>query len=247
MTDTEIRVLDQTTGEYVRTIERTVNSISVNMQSMVKFRGAIQQWWTLYAQHIGDDTITLPYQAKSDESESASTTQKQVLTRRPAPSDPPLAGFVSSIEKTTQATGDNTTVINGMRFFLDEKLLETLQLNATIRFRATVGVKTNNTSGTAHLQQVLFKLRKLTAADTYTTLGEKIVTINLQNATTTYAERSVIALIDASAQTLATGEKLLLEITTNGKISNASYICTHRLSYDTGTSKTFCEIAVEED
>lgn len=245
MTDTEIRVLDQATGEYVRTVERTVSAVAVNMQGMVKFRGAIQQWLTLYAQHIGDDTITLPYQAKSDETEASSTTQKQVLTRRPSPSD--LEGVVTSIEKTTQAIGDNTTVINCMRFFLDEKLLETLQLNATIRFRVTVGVKTSNTSGTAHLQQVIFKLRKLTAADTYTTLGEKTVTVNIQNATTTYIEKSVIALIDASAKTLAVGEKLLLEVTTNGKISDASYTCTHRLSYDAGTSKSFVEIAVEED
>lgn len=245
MTDTEIRVLDQASGEFVRTIERTVNSVAVNMQANVGFRGAIQQWLTLYAQHMGDDTITLPFQAKSDETEASSATQKQILTRRPTPSD--LEGVVNSIEKTTQAIGDNTTVINCMRFFLDEKLLETLQLNATIRFRVTVAVKTNNVSGTAHLQQVVFKLRKLTAADTYTTLGTKTVTVNITNATTTYIEKSVVAIVDASAQTLATGEKLLLEVLTNGKISNASYVCTHRLSYDAGTSKTYCEIAVEED
>lgn len=245
MTDTEIRVPDQAAGEYVRTIERTVNSLGVNIQCMVGFRGAIQQWLTLYAQHIGDDTITLPYQAKSDETESSSTTQKQVLTRRPSPSD--LEGVVNSIEKTTQATGENTTVINCMRFFLDEKLLETLQLNATIRFRVTVAVKTNNVSGTAHLQQVVFKLRKLTANDTYTTLGTKTVTVSITNATTTYVEKSVLGIIDASAQTLAAGEKLLLEVLTNGKITNASYICTHQLSYDAGTSKTYCEIGVEED
>ena len=245
MTDTEIRVTDQTAGEYVRTIERTVNSIGVNMQGIVKFRGAIQQWLTLYAQHTGDDTITLPYQAKSDETEASATTQKQVLTRRPSPSD--LEGVVNSIEKTTQATVDNTTVINCMRFFLDEKLPETLQLNATIRFRVTVAVKTNNISGTAHLQQVVFKLRKLTANDTYTTLGTKTVTVNITNATTTYVEKSVIAIVDASAQSIATGDKLLLEVLTNGKISNASYICTHRLSYDAVTSKSFVEIGVEED
>ena len=244
MADTEIRVIDQSTGEYVRTVERTVNSIGVNMQSIVKFRGAIQQMLTLYAQHIGDDTITLPYQAKSDETESSSATQKQILTRRPSPSD--LEGVVNSIEKTTQATG-TTTVINCMRFFLDEKLIETLQLNATIRFRVTVAVKTNNVSGTAHLEQVVFKLRKLTANDTYTTLGTKTVTVNIENATTTYVEKSVLGIVDASAQTLATGEKLLLEVLTNGKITNASYVCTHRLSYDAGTSKTYCDIGVEED
>ena len=244
MSDTEIRVIDQSTGEYVRTVERTVNSIGVNMQSIVKFRGAIQQMLTLYAQHIGDDTITLPYQAKSDETESSSATQKQILTRRPSPSD--LEGVVNSIEKTTQATV-TTTVINCMRFFLDEKLIETLQLNATIRFRVTVAVKTNNVSGTAHLQQVVFKLRKLTANDTYTTLGTKTVTVNIENATTTYVEKSVLGIVDASAQTLATGEKLLLEVLTNGKITNASYVCTHKLSYDAGTSKTYCDIGVEED
>jgi hypothetical protein len=245
MTDTEIRVLDQASGEYVRTIERTVNGIAVNMQANVGFRGAIQQWLTLYAQHLGDAVFVLPYQAKSDESEAASAEQKQILTRRPTPSD--LEGVVNSIEKTTQATGNNTTVINCMRFFLDEKLLETLQLNASVRFRATVAVKTNNVSATAHLQQVRFKLRKLTADNIYTTLLTKTVTANIENATTTYVEKSVIAILDVDAQSLATGEKLLLEVLTNGKITNASYICTHRLSYDAGTSKTYCEIAVEED
>jgi len=245
MTDTEIRVLDQASGEFVRTIERTVNSVAVNMQGLVKFRGAIQQWLTLYAQHIGDDTITLPYQAKSDESEASSTTQKQVLTRRPMPSD--LEGVVNSIEKTTQATTDNTVVISGMRFFLDEKLLETLQLNGTVRFRVTLAVKTNNAAATAYLQKVVFSVRKLTGNDTYTTLGTKTVTVNISNATTTYVEKSVIGIVDLSGQTLLTGEKLVLEITTNGKITNATYICTHRLSYDASTSKTFVEISVEED
>lgn len=245
MTDDEIRVTDQASGEYVRTIERTVNAKAVNMQGMVKFRGGIQQWLTLYAQHIGDDNITLPFQAKSNEDESSSTSQKQVLTRRPSPSD--LEGVVNSIEKTTQGTGENTTVINGMRFFLDEKLIEELQLNATIRVRVTVAVKTDNVSGTAHLQQVVFKLRKLTANDTYSDIVTKTVTVSIQNATTDYVEKSVVALIDASAKKIETANKLLLEITTNGKISNASYICTHRLSYDAGTSKSFIDIGVEED
>lgn len=35
MTDTEIRVTDQTSGEYVRTYGRTVNSIDENMQAVV--------------------------------------------------------------------------------------------------------------------------------------------------------------------------------------------------------------------
>jgi ribosomal protein L9 len=201
-------------------------------------------WLTLYAQHLGDGSITLPYQAKSDESQGASATQQQILTRRPMPSD--LEGIINEIEKTTQSTSDNTTVIDGLRFFLDEKLNKALNLNGTVRVRTTAAVKTNNVSGTAHLQQIVITLKKLTAANTYTSLGTQTVTVNITNATTAYAEKSVVATFDLSSKNVETGDKLLVEITTNGKITNASYVCTHRISFDAGTSKTYAEIGIKE-
>lgn len=244
MADTEIRVSDRSSGEYVRTIEKTINSLDVNQQVITPFAGGILQNLRLYVQDLGDDTITLPFTAKSDESQSTSATQSQILTRELLPYD--LEGVTEEIEKTTQSATNYTKVINKVRFFLDEKLLETLQLNGTVKFQVKVGVKSNNTAGTAHLQQIIFSLVKLTAIDTYTTLGTKTVTVDMSTATTGYVEKTVRAIVDAASKEIATTDKLVLEITTNGKISDATYICTHKISYRADTDDTWVEIGVEE-
>ena len=97
MTDTEIRVTDQTSGEYVRTYERSVNATAVNMQAVVSMRAGIQNWLTLYAQHLGDETITLP---------DGSTTTKYILTRRPMPSD------LEGVEDEAEDTGNTRHLVN---------------------------------------------------------------------------------------------------------------------------------------
>lgn len=252
MTDSYIIIEEDTAGEYVRTLDREVTAAgvatNVKMQGVVAYRAGILNIVPLFLQDLGDATITLPYSAKSDETAGSSTSQTRVLTRRLFPSDTNVAD--AYLEKTTQATDDNTTVINCARFFLAEELQEALQLLGTVFFRLSIGIKTNNASGTAYLQGVVVKLRKLTAADTYTDIASATITATPTNATTSFVYYSFVAFADVSMgaedPVLDTDEKLLVEVTTKGKISNASYICTHRLRFDPGVSYGFVDFPTEE-
>lgn len=235
MTDTEIRVTDQTSGEYVRTYERTVNSIAVNMQAVVPMRAGILNWFTLYAQHLGDETITLP---------DGSTTTAYILTRRPMPSD--LEGVENYAEDTGNTNTTSASVLS-KSFYLDEKLLETLQLNGTVRFRTTVAVKSSGTTDIAYIDSVKFSLYKIDSSGTSTQLGStRTVTVNIQNNTTTYVEKSVVGLIELSGATLESAQKLYATIDIWGHTAGSTDTFDVRLSYDAGTSKTYVEIAVEE-
>jgi len=235
MTDTEIMVTDQTSGEYVRTIERSVNSTDVNMQAVVPMRAGILNWLTLYAQHLGDEIITLP---------DGSTTTKYILTRRPMPSD------LEGVENEGEGIGNTNTTsayIFSKSFYLDEKILETLQLNGTIRFRTTVAVKSSGTTDTAYIDSVKFSLYKIDSAGTSTQLGStRTVSVDMQNNTTTYLEKSVVALLDLSNEILEASQKLYAKIDIWGHTAGSTDTFDVRMSYDAGTSKTYVEIAVEE-
>ena len=235
MTDTEIMVTDQTSGEYVRTIERSVNSTDVNMQAVVPMRAGILNWLTLYAQHLGDETITLP---------DGSITTKYILTRRPMPSD--LEGVENEIEDTGNTNTTSASVLS-KNFYLDEKILETLQLNGTVRFRTTTAVKSSGTTDTAYIDSVKFSLYKIDSSGISTQLGStRTVSVDIQNNTTTYLEKSVIALIDLSNETLESTQKLYVKIDIWGHSAGSTDTFDVRISYDAGTSKTYVEIAVEE-
>jgi len=235
MTDTEIRVTDQTSGEYVRTYERSVNATAVNMQAVVPMRAGIQNWLTLYAQHLGDETITLP---------DGSTTTKYILTRRPMPSD--LEGVENESEDTGNSNTTSASVLS-KSFYLDEKILETLQLSGTVRFRATVAVKSSGTTDIAYIDSVKFSLYKIDSAGTSTQLGStRTVSVDMQNNTTTYLEKSVVALLDLSSETLEAAQKLYAKIDIWGHTAGSTDTFDVRMSYDAGTSKTYVEIGVEE-
>jgi len=234
MTDTEIRVTDQTSGEYVRTYERTINAIAVNMQAVVPMRAGILNWLTLYAQHLGDETITLP----------DSTTTKYILTRRPMPSD--LEGVENYAEDTGNTNTSSASVLS-KSFYLDEKLLETLQLNGTVRFRTTVAVKSSGTTDIAYIDSVKFSLYKIDSGGSSTQLGStRTVTVDIQNNTTSWVEKSVVGLMELSGATLESAQKLYATIDIWGHTAGSTDSFDVRLSYDSGTSKTYVEIAVEE-
>ena len=235
MTDTEIMVADQTSGEYVRTFERSVNANAVNMQAVIPMRAGIQNWLTLYAQHLGDETMLLP---------DGSTTTKYILTRRPMPSD--LEGVENEAEDTGNTNTTSASVLS-KSFYLDEKLLETLQLNGTVRFRATVAVKSSGTTDIAYIDSVKFSLYKIDSAGTSTQLGStRTISVDMQNNTATYLEKSVVALIDLSDETLEAAQKLYAKIDIWGHTAGSTDTFDVRMSYDAGTSKTYVEIAVEE-
>lgn len=250
MTESDITVLDMASGAEVRTISRDIGGATKHMQGIVPYRAGIMNSLLLFAQEIGSgsigDTITLKnnYTAKPSDDVATSSSQYRVLTRRPVPSD--SVGVTGYFSKTTQSTADNTLVIPGIRFFLDETFLEDLIIKGSVKIRATVGLVTNNASGTAHLQQVIFNLLHLTGNDTYTTLASKTINTGLSNSTTTEIIKSVFAIIPVENMVIEKNKDLVLEIKTTGKITNASYIATHKLYFEAGTSRTYIEIPTEE-
>ena len=231
----EITVTDQSSGKDVRTTVRTINSSDYHMQAVVPFRAGILNWLTLYAQHLGDETITLP---------DGSTTTKYILTRRPMPSD--LEGVENYAEDTGNTNTSSASVLS-KSFYLDEKLLEDLQLNGTVRFRTTVGVKSSGTTDTAYIDSVKFSLYKIDSSGTSTQLGStRTVTVDIQNNTTSWVERSVVGLMELSGAVLESSQKLYVTIDIWGHTAGSTDSFDVRLRYDAGTSKTYVEIAVEE-
>lgn len=262
MTESDITVLDMTSGEEVRTITRDIGGTTKHMQIVTPYCGVIGSWLTYYAQkysaHLPTDnpiygtTFTLPGNLTAKwfgGAASAQTTQLYILRRRPLPNTLYSPG-TNSVEKTiftTQSTTDNTVVVNALRFFLIEPLLDALTISKMVQFKAMVGVYTENASATAHLQGVTFSLLKLTGNDTYTSITSASIPINIINQTTTEIQYSFIA--DAPVTTPVTvypGEVLVLEISTEGKSTDASYKAYHSIFHTRGTSQTFIELLVED-
>jgi hypothetical protein len=266
MVESSITVKDQSSGVEARTYKKTAllstgSEGDSYAQAVVPLRGSVGSWLTLYAQKynaynptdatIYGEKMTLPgsMTAKYYNGASSSTaTQLYVLRRRPLPSDiyAPGSGTSNYFEGTTQSTTDEA-VIDQLRFFLAEGLLDTLRLTGSVQFKAKLSLKTSNASGTATLTSVTFKLRKLTATDTYTDIGSKTVTLGLTSTATTYVDYSVVADIQLVTPVVVdTDEVLLLEVSTVGKNSSESYTTTHKVSFSLGTSETFVDLMVED-
>ena len=260
MSESSITVMDMSSGEEVRTLTRGTSPVS-HQQVVTPFCGEVGSWLTLFAQRysghspedstIYSETFTLPNNltAKWHGGASSATAQQVcVLRRRPLPEGLYLPGSndPASFEATTTSTSA-ATVINSYRFFLVEPFLDTITLSKQVQFKTNVSVKTGNTSATAYLTGITFKLRKLTDDDTYTDIVSKTVPANISNATTTYVNYSFVA--DAwipTPVTVSPSEVLVLEISTAGKTTDDSYAAYHRLNHGRGTSDTFIEIMVED-
>ena len=266
MTESDVTVKDGDAATAdVRCILRSVSAANKAMQGVIAYRAGLQNYLTLFAQVMGtsDPTtgapllggyITLPSSrtAKQQDTSGFTTqgTQNHILTRRALPSDvfgaDPAAIGVNYDERSSVATADNSTIINALRFFFEEGLSEDMLVDGAIRFRTTVSLKSSSTSGTASLQRVTFKLRQLSTTNTFEEIGSFIATCTLTNATTTYVDKSIYAVIPVTAQKIEKAKTLVLEITTDGKSSNASYSVYHKISFDPGTSRTYVEIPIEE-
>jgi len=260
MPDSSITVIDMTSGEEVKTITRGTSPV-LHQQVVTPFCGEVGSWLTLFAQRysghtpqdatIYGETYTLPNSLTAKwHGNAGSATSKQVcvLRRRPLPGGLYLPGSndPSSFEATTTSTSA-ATVINSYRFFLVEPFLDTITLSKQVQFKTSISIKGASTSATAYLTEVNFSLRKLTSSDTYTTIVTKAVPANISNATTTYVDYSFVA--DAwipTPVTVSPSEVLVLEISTYGMTSNASYAAYHKLNHSRGSSDTFIEIMVED-
>jgi hypothetical protein len=264
MTDSYITVIDQTSGTKVRGVAKTVGGQSTYAQAYVTYRAGLMNYLTLFAQVMGTSNgttgapdlggiITLPSSRTAKVCDltgyTTQATHNHILTRRAMPSDvigaDPVAVGVNYCEATTVGISDNTTV-NQIRFFFEERLLESLLVDGVVKCRTTVSLKSANASGTAYMQQVIFKLRLLTATDTYTDIGTVTVPVTFSNATTTYVDKSVYGLIPVTSGSINKDQTLVLEIITTGKVSNASYAASHKISFDPGSSRTYVEIPIEE-
>ena len=249
MTDATIVVTSQTSGSKVRTVERNVGSDTLDhMQSMTVFKAGIQSIWRLYAQHLGAATITIPNSltVKPDDSAAARNTQSQVLTEKLYPSS--LSGVVSYLEKYSNPTSDNTSIISGLRFFIVHDLLESLYLSGKAIVKVTVQLKTSNASGTAYLQQITAKLRAAIPGGTpFVDFGTTTITVSVSTTRTDYQEYSFLIPVTLTGTVnISTPHQLILDLSTLGKISNASYNVYHKIMFRPEIPDTYINIPVEE-
>lgn len=252
MSEAYIGITDKTDSgtDKIRAIARSVESQTVNQQGITAYRAGILQYIPFIAQHLGDATITLPYTCKQVTGASASATQCHVLLRRPLLLD--TLNAVNYYEATLTGAGsdqDNTQCIKNYRFFVGEKFLEPVIINGAIFFQAAVSHKTS--AGTSTYQKTNFKLLALSANDP-TALTE-IVSVDVTvgtvwtNTTTTYSDKTIQAIgVPSSAVAVPAGSRLVLEISTYGKVNSTSNTATHKLSFDAGSSKTLVLIPTEE-
>ena len=99
----------------------------------------------------------------------------------------------------------------------------------------------------AYIDSVKFSLYKIDSSGTSTQLGStRTVSVDMQNNTTTYLEKSVVALLNLSSETLEAAQKLYAKIDIWGHTAGSTDTFDVRMSYDAGTSKTYVEIGVEE-
>ena len=256
-------VAEDSTGK-IRCVAKTFGSDIRRMEGIIAFRSGLMNYLPLFAQVAGTSNATtgapvtggcidLSPRSALVSDETGITTQglqNHILTRRALPTDivgasATVAG-VNFLEKAITATTDNAMGIYHPRFFFDEKLVENLIINGTIKFRTSVSVKSSNTS-IAYLQRVIFRLRQINTSDNNygTDITTCTVTLNVQNATTTYTDYSVVGFAAVTGQLIEASRRLVLEIATDGKATSGS-TCTHKLSFEPGSSRTYVEIPIEE-
>jgi hypothetical protein len=256
MTESNVTVADQSSGVDIRGFTRSVGGSTVFIQGITTYRAGIPSYLTLYAQHSGSLTYTLPSSRTGKRSEGSgittSATHVQVLTIRPVRSD--ADGIVNYVEDTGVTSG--TTLCNSLRFFGMDALMEDIILNGTVKFYANVNVKSSSTTACT-CTGVKFRLLAMTATDTYTNVTDEItVTFGaaISNATTAYvvanaktafATAEIGTQASPAAYALAAGNRLVLQITVLGTVGSAM-TATGCVNCDAGSSLTYVEIPVEE-
>lgn len=255
MSDTTTGITDQTdqSVDLFRSIERTVNGEDVLIQGVTNYSAGILRRVVMAAQAFGGTngaTITLPssWTAKKDEQTGTTTgaTQQYVILRRPQPSD--NEGAVAVVEG---SVASGTTILDRARFFSIEDFLEPVTIYGPVKFWANVNVKSSSTTACT-LTGVTFRLRTLTATDTYgdvTAATTKTLAAAISNATTGYvtaSAKTVYVTADvATPLVLAAGQRLVLEVTLLGTVG-AGMTATACINCAAGSAQAGCEFGVEE-
>lgn len=203
---------------------------------------AFSQMFEFSAQHLGLSNIDLPFSAKSDENTATASTSKFILTRNLVASD--LTDVVSYKEVTVTATSE-TTVIHAQRFFLDEGLNETLNLTGTFYADVVLDYKCSDSGGSSdgagfhYIDTVSSTLKVLTNDDTYTTVADKVLTVNKSVQDKDYNTVSLrLPLILAAPVSVSPSARLVLEISTTGHKTVEGDSAIIRLMFSPNSHKT---------
>jgi len=188
----------------------------------------------LYAQHIGDDSWTLP---------DGTTTTDMVLLRAPIPT-----ALLNANDYTEQAvTQTSSTLQIDQRFVLAENFMQELTIDGLARVICRVGAKGDGTYATT-LDRIILDIEKVDSAGTYTSLASKDITLStaLSTTGTAWVTGDWQVLLSISRQVIETTENLVLRARIYAYMATGGTAQAVRLYYTRGSGDTLVDIPVDE-
>ena len=188
----------------------------------------------LYAQHLGNDSHTLP---------DGATTTKYALLRRPL-----AASTWEALDYETKNVTDTTEAVQiDRRFVFADSLLDTLVVEGTAYAACRVGAKGDGTYNT-YISQVQFDLETVDENNTYTSIVSKTIDFATLKAvsSTSYDTIDVHALLNLPESKIYTSRNLVLRLRISGYVDADQTAGAIRLYYTVGSSDTYVELPVVE-
>jgi hypothetical protein len=189
----------------------------------------------LYAQHLGDDSYTLP---------DGLTTTDYVLLRRPLPEDAEGSLDYETVDLTASFGGSgNTTLLLDRRFYLAEDWPDFVVQGVCLT-KATIAAKGDGSNAT-RITQVKFDLETVNNLGTYTTLDSASLSFStpFSVSSTSYNDTEVEALLEVSTTNLSTTkEDLVFRVQIYGNMATGGSANSIRLYFTRGQADTWVEV-----
>ena len=191
----------------------------------------IPQQMTLYAQHLGADSHTLP----------DGTTTKYVLTRNLLPSD----NYESEDYLNVSVTSTSETLVINQRFYWWEDVVGDMYLLGDFVPKARFGIAGDGTNA-IYLTKVAFDIEALDSGGTHSTVGSKTITFSTPRSTssTAFDVFNVMGIIKAGFQRFRMYKDLVLRVRAWGYI--AAGTGNMRLYFSRGEDATYVIVNYEE-
>jgi len=188
----------------------------------------------LYAQHIGDDSWTLP---------DGTTTTDMVLVRAPVPT-----ALLNANDNTEQSVTQTTSTLQiDQRFVLAEEFMQELVIEGLARAVVRVGVKGDGTYNT-YIDRIIVDIEKVDSAGAYTSLASKDITLSSAQSTsgTDWVTGDWQVLLSLSRQNIDTDEQLVLRVRIYGYMDLGGTAQAVRLYHTRGSGDTLVDIPLDE-
>jgi len=204
------------------------------VQTYIPAPRALPRHVRLYAQHIGDDSWTLP---------DGSTTTDMVLTRDPVPAS--LANANDYVEAAVTET--TSTLKIDQRFVLADNFMQDLVIEGLAKAVVRVGAKGDGTYNT-YIDRIIVNIEKVDENGNYISLVSKDITLSsaLSNSATDWETWDWQVLLSLSRQTIEPDEQLVLRVRVYAHMAEGGTDQTVRLYHTRGSQDTYVDIPLDE-